>query len=159
MSRRASVYLTSAAIEALQLAPGDSLSGRINAVATRYAAIVRESCPTLEPDHWRALCVVLRDDSVPLAVAWADLEASPHGALGRAMRAMPYAAQAAAAEVCGRVNRARAGRPIDAELLRQCGARMPRGSIIGDAVDALADAGKLTGTDARAARRIVERAD
>jgi hypothetical protein len=36
---------------------------------------------------------------------------------------------------------------------------MPRGSIIGDAVDALADAGKLTGTDARAARRIVERAD
>jgi hypothetical protein len=144
MSRRASVYLTSAAIEALQLAPGDSLSGRINAVATRYAAIVRESCPTLEPEHWRTLCVVLRDDNVPLGVAWSDLSASLATAtLGAAMRAMPYAAQAAAAEVCGRVNRARAGRPIDAELLRQCGARMPRESIIGDAVDALADAGKL----------------
>ncbi len=145
-AKRFTVHLPPKALEALGRDDMIGLSGRITEVALRYRALLDDAMPTLTEAQWSAICDVLNgtwlicDDiertGDPVHSIWASIADSDEDgtgekwnidplALAATLRDMPYASQAAVAEVVRRFWKHPGLNDLPtADLLRQCGARL-----------------------------------
>ncbi|TAL16783.1 hypothetical protein EPN96_07950 [bacterium] len=103
------------------LGKSDSLSGRVNSIVTRYAAITADERPKLSTSEWMLLCDVLNESILdtdnrgndPARFIWAFVaDSKPNGtgekrgvdtkALSARIREMSYAQQVSIIEVVTR---------------------------------------------------------
>lgn len=108
-NNRRSLYIADEAL--VVIGNPDSLSGRINAVITRYGRIVTEAMPTFTEKEWLAICDANNGsimDDMPQSVAyiWANVADSDlsqwdvdPSALALKIRDLNYAGACAVAEV------------------------------------------------------------
>lgn len=145
-AKRFTVHLPPKALEALGKDDMIGLSGRITEVAMRYRALLDDAMPTLTENQWSAICDVLNGTWLicedierrgdPVRTTWASIADSAEDgvaekwnidplALAATLRGMPYASQAAVAEVVRRFwNHPGLNDLATVDLLRQCGARL-----------------------------------
>lgn len=147
MGRKSTIYISTAAEGIIgTLDEGDSISGRINSIITRYGEITSRDCPTLTVGEWLAIIDILngtwREADTPqndiARYLWAEIEdAIADGIndkwdidaadLSKRVRAMTYGQQCAIIEVACRFWRGHDSQEwaSDADRLKHFGARLP----------------------------------